>query len=857
VLIGCIYRPPGGNIDEFTKALSDILTSNPKRYKASVLAGDFNVDLIKSSTHLPTQVFMDTLISYSFVPTITKPTRVTNFTSTLLDNFFVNCSMFECVSAVVYNDISDHFPIVLKISLPMENNSSCASIKKRLFTKVNIENFRNEISLVDWSSVFIDCSGYDDSDPDKVYTKFLELYNKIFLNNFPTEIKKLPKHKIPRKEWITPGLVNSCYTKSKLYRKFKLNPTLFNEIKYKEYRNKLKVLLSNAEKTFYSDKIKSCYGDHKQLWKVLNFIINKKKNNPIDFKIENKGQLITDPKTVVNLFNKFFVSIGPDLASKIPTTAKDFKTYLKGSYIDSFFLMPTISSEVINVTHLLPNKKSAGFDEIPVTILKQTIDLLADPLSKIINLSLSKGIVPKLLKIAKVCPIYKQGSKDEICNYRPISVLPSFSKVFEKIVFTRLNEYLLKMNIIIPNQYGFRAHHSTSMALLDLYDKISQNIDDKKYVIGLFIDLQKAFDTIDHKILLEKLFHYGIRGKALDWFTSYLSERQQYVSMSDVASSYEPVCCGVPQGSILGPLLFLIYVNDIVNCSHLLYFILFADDTNILFCDDNLERLIYMLNVELEKLSYWFKANKLSLNLKKTNFITFGSKVYSKYNNEVDIQIDKIKIKQVSSIKFLGVIIDEKLVWKDHISTLSAVLSKNIGIINKVKHILPTNILLTLYNALVLPHLSYCCLVWGWASDSALDRILKLQKRIVRIVTRSHFQAHCNPLFYKLQLLKIRDICKLQTALVLFRTIYESNVNPGAFYLRFKFQQVVKQYSTRSNCMNFIVPYYRTIIRGNSIACKGPLIWNSLPSVLINYTSSSSFKKHYKLCLIDFYLSPS
>ena len=344
-------------------------------------------------------------------------------------------------------------------------------------------------------------------------------------------------------------------------------------MKYKDYRNKLKVLLLSAEKNYYSEKIKSSYGDLKQLWKVLNFVINKKRNDKFDFKISSNGQTITDPKTVVNLFNNFFAHIGPELASKIPTTTNDFKKYLKGSYVNSFFLEPTDSSEIINVTHLLPNKKSFGIDEIPVTIMKQSIDLIATPLAEIINLSFSKGIVPKLLKIAKVCPVYKNGSKNEICNYRPISVLPSFSKIFEKLVFKRLNSYLLKMNIIIPNQYGFRAHYSTTMALLDFHDKISQNIDEKKYVIGLFIDLQKAFDTIDHNILLEKLFHYGVRGKALEWFGSYLSERQQCVSINNVTSDFQPICCGVPQGSLLGLLLFLKYVSDIVNCSDLWYFI--------------------------------------------------------------------------------------------------------------------------------------------------------------------------------------------------------------------------------------------------------------------------------------------
>ena len=277
------------------------------------------------------------------------------------------------------------------------------------------------------------------------------------------------------------------------------------------------------------------------------------------------------------------------------------------------------------------------------------------------------------------------------------------------------------MNILTPRQYGFRAQHSASMALIDIYDKISDAIEKKKDIMGLFIDLQKAFDTIDHNILIKKLYHYGIRGVPLKWFESYLTNRQQFVVLNDITSEYKSITCGVPQRSVLGPLLFLLYINNIVNSSELFYFILFADDTNMLYSDENVDSLISVVNLELIKLSCWFKANKMSLNLKKTNFVMFSSKsVDISKISRIGIMIDNYIIEQVSSVKFLGIHIDEKLNWKSHIAVVVTSISKIIGILGRVRYKLPQEALITLYNAMILPHLNYCCIVGATLTNPIL-----------------------------------------------------------------------------------------------------------------------------------------
>ena len=245
------------------------------------------------------------------------------------------------------------------------------------------------------------------------------------------------------------------------------------------------------------------------------------------------------------------------------------------------------------------------------------------PLAHIVNLSISSGIFPEFLKIARVIPVFKSGDRRLMSNYRPVSVLPIFSNVFERVVYNRLISYVDRLNILTENQYGCRKDNSTSLALLDLYNKISSGIDIKEFTVGIFLDRSKAFDTIDHCILFDKLQHYGIRGVPVDWFKSYFNERQQFVVYNGISSQKIPINCGVPQGSILGPLLFLLYINDICNASDILNYVLFADDTNLFHSHKNLSFLIDQVNHELFKLSDWFAGNRLSINFEKTKVMIF------------------------------------------------------------------------------------------------------------------------------------------------------------------------------------------------------------------------------------------
>ena len=317
--------------------------------------------------------------------------------------------------------------------------------------------------------------------------------------------------------------------------------------RYITYRNKLKTLLNKAERLFYHNKFTLLQGNIRNTWKLLNRIINKNKNGDVLDNFVKDGMNVTNSVDIVNNFNEFFTNIGCKLAAAVPSSNSHYSSFMNGSYPNSFSLYLTNADEILSIVSGLKSKTSAGYDCIPVNVMKHSIISFCQPLACNINSSFSCGKVPAKLKLAKISPIFKDGKRDLFTNYRPISVLPSFSKIFEKLVYLRLESYLKSRLILSDSQFGFRRNHSSYMAVLDLHNNVTRAIEKNEYVIGIFVDLSKAFDTIDHGILLNKLEHYGIRGVALSWFKSYLSNRQQFVYYNGVSSCILDVKCGVPR----------------------------------------------------------------------------------------------------------------------------------------------------------------------------------------------------------------------------------------------------------------------------------------------------------------------
>ena len=509
------------------------------------------------------------------------------------------------------------------------------------------------------------------------------------------------------------------------------------------------------------------------------------------------------------------------------------------------FFNPVLENEIHDIIANLKNSTSKGHDNLPMSILKSCNVELCPILASLSNESLSSGVFPDALKIAKVVPIFKMGDTKQVANYRPISVLSNISKIFEKLVYVRLNKYLTENHILHQNQFGFRPKLSTCLALLQLVDELTQSIDAGNVTVGVFVDLAKAFDTVDHAILLGKLNFYGIRGIPQQWFADYLTNRKQFVSIHNSNSSLSNITCGVPQGSILGPILFLIYINDLNNVSKKLRSIMFADDTNLFMTGKSITEIETEMNFELDLLVEWFRTNLLSLNITKTNYIIFSKKRTLSAN----ILMGNTTLVQLSDTKFLGVILSSDLSWSKHINIVVNKTSKNIGIIAKVRHLLPTSHTCMLYKTLVEPYINYCNLVWASQHKRGnLEKILKVQKKFCRIITFSAFQAHSKPLFRQLGLLSVYDIFRFQLAMFMYRCI--NNILPFNKSFNFVANDALYQHETR-NRSNLHVVYCRTKCRWLTVQIQGPKIWNSLPRYLRDIPSFIPFKIQIKKYILS------
>ena len=796
IAIGNIYRPPYDNnnetnINTFVSELNPIIGNISESNRELIVAGDFNINLLHvnicNKEHFGN--FLDLMLGYSLIPKITLPTRLSENSCSLIDNIFCPISQHNITSpgGIIYSTISDHFPcfVSLKVGNSKFMETSRRYVKKRvnsseaynaLLADLEINDITNSLNLDPYC------------DPNQNYNTFHDHLTKLKEKHLPYKFVKFNKYRHKSNKWITHGILRSIKYRDKLYMDYRrATKDTFQyfdlKIKLASYNKLLKKTIREAKCSYYNQEFESNKCNIRKIWGTINEIICRTKNNGHGIKsiLINNNIKTNDPKMIVDKFNDFFSKIGSNLSKHVSqTTSKNYRQFLNTTILTSFNFSLASELEVKKIIRALKTKTSSGHDGISVKLLKFLTPALIKPLTLIINQSLLSGIFPDLLKVAKVVPLFKKGDSLMVDNYRPISLLPSISKVFEKVVYIQLSEYFSKNKLFYAGQFGFREKHSTELATLELMDRIISALDQKHLPLSIFMDLSKAFDTLNHEILLKKLQYYGINGTALHWFSSYLINRKQYVELNNTSSTISTLNIGVPQGSILGPLLFLIYINDMPNASNAFKFILYADDSTLFSTIEYTlpmqANVNSMLDEEINRVYEWLVANKLVLNIGKTKYMIFHP-----YQKDITaltptLSINGVAIEKVEQFDFLGVTLDEYINWKPQTNKLAVKLSKYSGILNKLKRYLPSHILKTLYCSLIQSHLNYAILAWGYQCG----RLEKNQKRLLRIITNSKYNAHTDPLFKQLELLKLSDLVTLNALKFYYK--YSNMLLPEYFY---------------------------------------------------------------------------
>ena len=841
LVIGNIYRPPNNlrsDVETFIQEFSEVLQSINGSTNDIIMAGDFNIDLLKLNTDNPSLDFFNLCASQGFSPEITLPTRLTDTSATIIDNYFCRLSTrsYKRNAGVLTNHISDHQGYFLTFDnihkTKSKNNSKYIEIIERP------RNFYDRVKNDLVSKNFADILS-PDNDPNRNYEILEnEIVSAIDRHSCIKRVR-FNKHRHKKNPWITRGIIRSIRHRDKLYKEIKqteINGANYDTLKVNlsSYNRLLKKLIRQAKANYYQNSFTQVKNDHKETWKLINKILYRgSKAESLPEYMNVSGTQINSQQEIVDALNEHFATIGVKLSDQIGSPNESYTNYLTENIPHRFTFQSVDTNDVKQAIKDLLPKVSTGRDGISTKMLKQIRNEISEPLKIVINQTFQTGIFPAQLKTARVKALFKKGNTHDPNNYRPISLLPAISKVFEKIMLKQLRNYFTLHSLLFKSQYGFRNRHSTELATLELLDRVITAMDENKIPFNIFIDLSKAFDCLNHRILLHKLHYYGIRDTSLLLLQNYLSERTQFVAHDNIKSNIAEITTGVPQGSILGPFLFLVYMNDFSKSSNKLNMINYADDTTLI---STVNSFISSEEIteELDKINRWIRANKLTINVGKTKAMFFHTK--HKRINRPDIYLNDALIETVDEFNYLGILLDKHLSWKPQQIAVTKKISQVTGILAKLKNFLPIHILKTIYTSLIASHLNYCILAWG--AETAM--VAKAQKKAIRIISNAKINAHTEPLFKKHNLLKAEDICKLQELKFFFRLM--NNSLPHYFQHNYIFFHAdAHNYPTRSRHA-ITLPRFRHEFFRYNLRYRITQTVNNAPDLIIGKTNTHSFQ---------------
>lgn len=758
--IFAIYRPPSfKEVTNFLSSLNQLLTTNAS-YSNMIITGDINIDIAEGNTDPKTPEYLNLNASHGLLPAHNLVTH----DKTSIDHALVK-TKFKATTIVIDSTLTDHNAVLLALDKVKTDRTQSRK------TKIDYNEFENHIKYADFSFIY-ECDG-------------VNVALEYFVNSITRALRMSSRsYDVPHrlriiKPWVTSGMLRCMRNRDRMYIKMKSVPN--NEIikiTFKRYRNYCSTILKNLKRQYEREELNKAKNNPKKMWNIIKEITHTTKTNvPASPLLKIKSSL----KESINEVNNFFTSIGRELADEVTKSSLSNLTAVtepdSATFSNSFVFLETDELEVEQIILTLRSNCAIGIDGISSDLLKRYKKILIPPLTYIINQCLLTGVFPDLLKKALIHPIHKSGDVDRVNNYRPISVLPSLSKVLERIMNNRLKKYLEANKLLSINQYGFRNNTSTNEAVHDLTEHVVEALDRGEKCVAIFLDLAKAFDTVSIPKLILKLEKIGIRDTQLKLFQSYLTNRKQSVKIGDNISSDLPIVYGVPQGSILGPSLFLVYVNDMCKL-HLPdgKLLAFADDTALVFKGPTWEQVFNAAQIGFNIITKWLSDNTLSLNVDKTKYLLFSIKK-PKINNEsfsitahnhtanTQLVCKCPKLKNAAAVKYLGVILDERLTFVPQIEQLTGRIRKLIYVFKHLRHVAEPKTLKTVYYALCQSLIGYCVSSWGGAGISNLLRLERAQRAVLKVCTFKPFLYPTKELYEYCEVLTVRQLFILQIIL--------------------------------------------------------------------------------------------
>ena len=834
VLLNFVYRPPDSKQSWIDYYEEQLILADKSTFDWYIV-GDFNIVFNTPNTYSNSK-WSKIVNDYGLSQLIHTPTRVTKRSSTIIDHIYVSCTENISDIQVPCLGISDHYPVAFTIG----EQVCLVKNTHKLITYRSFKNFDENAFINDLESSNLSLLKLL-NDPNEIIKILYNILNSSLSKHAPLKSKRVKTNKQPA--WYTDEVKQARCLRDKY-------KTVNNFDQYKIWRNKCNSIIKKSKKTVFNEAIKE-KKEPKYIWQNIKNISNNDDPTvslPHSLRINDIN--IAGKQNVADALNNHFVNIAK-IVNKIkfdPNNYKSIEKYLNEKLRHNYFEIDLITPyEVSLIIDKLDINKASGVDRIGPRILKLCKDSISEVLASLINSCISSGVFPDTLKIASVIPLHKGGAKDDPNNYRPISLLPTISKIIERHVVNKLNDYLKKTNILMDRQSGFRQHHSCQTALIKLVDSWLTAIDDGHIIGSVFLDFKKAFDLVDHKILLHKLKLYHFSQIALKFFDSYLSNRLQLINIDGVRSKTSLVSTGVPQGSILGPVLFLLYVNDLpleISSETDMY----ADDTTLHNKGRYIHDIQAKLQLDIDRANNWCIKNNMVINPAKTTCMVIGPKQKVSNSCGLSLCINGMQITNVSSQKLLGVHIDNNLSWKTHIDKTCGKINSRLNLLKRIRYFLNQEIKQLFYNAYIAPLFDYGCITWQGASVTEINRITKLQCRAGRIILNVGPLTSSTDVLTELKWLSFPKRCNYYTALLTWKS--QHNLTPLYIksLLTFSTNNKYNLRSTSRKDLTHKKP--NTNYLKNTFSYSSMEVWNKIPVFIREYTNIHHFKRKLKIFLL-------